>query len=213
MSWPDLESVIMQTIRETSLVLWAAFFLLVLYIFLAAKENIFCWPVGIAGSILSVAVYFSENYPFEAWLNICYALLGFYGWFEWQKGRKKNVEVDSGPSDKPIVNMRPKHLVIALFCGAAGALFLGFIGSEITASAKPWADASIASFSLLATWMTAKKYIENWLFWIVTNAGAAVLYFATGPRMYVFALLFLLYTFMSVAGYFSWRIIQKRSGA
>jgi nicotinamide mononucleotide transporter len=67
----------------------------------------------------------------------------------------------------------------------------------------PYLDAFITAFSLIATWMTTKKMIENWLYWIIVDALGILLF--ANREFYLLALLNIIYTSMALAGYFSWR--------
>lgn len=232
MSWTEIFAAIRQAAVSTSWQGWAATVTAVVYVILAAKENIFCWPFGVASSALSVLVYYESQLPFEAVLNIGYCALGIYGWWEWRKqkgeGREEGGDIKSeirsaksevrnpaGESEKqtgkPIVNLTMKTGLILLAAGIAGSLLCGWISWHFHTSSLPWSDSAITVFSIIATWMTAKKIIENWLLWVIIDAAAAIIYFIKGPELYLFAMLFILYTFIAVAGYFSWKKIQNRS--
>lgn len=231
MSWAEIYAAIRQAAVSTSWQGWAATVTAVIYVILAAKENIFCWPFGVISSALSVLVYFESQLPFEAVLNIGYCALGIYGWWEWRKqkgewrmegGVKSEVrsvksEIQNlkneqeGQTVKPIVNLRMKTGLLLLTAGIAGSLCCGWVSWYFHTSSLPWSDSAITVFSIIATWMTAKKIIENWLLWVIIDAAAAIIYFIKGPELYLFAMLFILYTFIAVAGYFSWKKIQSRS--
>jgi nicotinamide mononucleotide transporter len=209
MNWAEISAGFEEAARSTSLTSWLATFTAVIYVILAARENIFCWPFGILSSGLSVGVYASEELFFESLLNILYVVLGVYGWYQWRK-QKTNA---GGPRSKPITNLDVRTGVLLAATGIAGSVALGWFSWHFKTSSLPWADAAITVFSVVATWMTAKKIIENWIAWVFIDAAATVVYIVKGPSMYLFALLFIFFTLISVAGYFSWRKIQQTSGA
>jgi nicotinamide mononucleotide transporter len=198
MSGDDFLSAVVITLQETDLITWIATVTAVIYVLLALKENIWCWSFGIISSGLSVGVYINATFYYEAVLNVLYVLLGIYGWVMWARRKP-----DAG--EAPVTRIPPGELLLVCLTGVLAGLLLGYVGDRYTDSEFPSSDALLASFGVLATWMTAKKYIENWIFWVVIDAGSAVLYFFKGPSMYLFALLFIFYTFMAVAGYFAWK--------
>lgn len=194
----DPGEVLLTSIRETDLITWTATVTAVIYVFLALKENAWCWSFGIVSSALSVGVLFHEELIYEAVLNVFYVVLGIYGWIKWSK--------DKGAKDSTAIGRIPsKELLyacaLAVFCGVV----LGYIRSHNVENHFAYLDALTATFAVIATWMTAKKYIENWIFWIAIDAVSAVLFFLKGPQMYIFALLFIFYTFMAAAGYVAWK--------
>lgn len=198
MNGNDFLSAVVHSLQETDLITWLATVTAVIYVFLALKENIWCWSFGIISSGLSVGVYINAAFYYEALLNIFYVLLGIYGWVMWSRRQP-------GEQESPVTRISPKELLLVCCIGVVAGLALGYFGDHYTDSEYPSSDALLASFGVVATWMTAKKYIENWIFWVVIDAGSAVLYFFKGPSMYLFALLFIFYTFMAVAGYFAWK--------
>jgi nicotinamide mononucleotide transporter len=72
-------------------------------------------------------------------------------------------------------------------------------------------DAFVAWVSVLATWMVARKVLENWLYWIVVDSVAAALYWSQG--LHATAVLFVVYVVIAVRGYFTWRADLDRKVA
>ncbi len=191
-------------IQETDVITWIATVTAVVYVVLALKENIWCWSFGIVSSALWVSVYFNERLWYESLLSIFYVVLGVYGWISWSK-EKKNTDGNESIAELSITRMPSNILFICVSVAVVSGIILGFISSAISDNSFAYSDALIASFSVVATWMTARKYLENWLFWIVIDACSAALYLVKGPTMYLAAVLFIFYTFMAVAGYVSWK--------
>jgi nicotinamide mononucleotide transporter len=97
--------------------------------------------------------------------------------------------------------------------GLAEAAVLAAVGAAATygmllylrsvSDAAPFADASTTALSLIATWMQARKQIQNWLVWLAADAIYIPLYFVkalplTGVLYSVFAL-------MCVKGWRDWK--------
>ena len=59
----------------------------------------------------------------------------------------------------------PRVLAACAAVGAAGTVLLGSVLGRYTDQALPFWDSGITAFSLVAQWMLAKKYLENWLLW------------------------------------------------
>jgi nicotinamide mononucleotide transporter len=192
----EITSSIQETLIHTSILEWAIFFSALVYVVLATLENIWCWIFGIASSAMLVYLCFTGNLFLESGLNIFYVIIGIYGWYEWRCGSKEKSELT-------ISSFSLKNNLILILFGIAFWLPLGFIAHRYSTQALPYLDAFITAFSIIATWMQAKKIIQNWLFWILLNGLGIILYSYRG--FYLIALLSIIYTFLSVSGYFSWR--------
>ena len=95
----------------------------------------------------------------------------------------------------------PRHL-LALLVIAAVALLLGPRLAAVSTAAWPVLDTAATAGSLLATWMVARLYLENWLYWIVIDALSLFLYGSQG--LVLIALLYAVYLLIAVSGYVSW---------
>lgn len=202
------------SIRETDAITWIATATAVVYVVLALRENIWCWSFGIVSSALWVSVYFNERLWYESALSIFYVVLGIYGWIQWSKETKDKEVFDSAlkgesaEASKPsvVIGKIPSGtLLLCVSIAVVAGIAMGYISNAISENRFAYSDALLASFSVIATWMTAKKYLENWLFWIVIDACSAGLYLVKGPSMYLAAVLFIFYTFMAAAGFISWK--------
>jgi nicotinamide mononucleotide transporter len=74
---------------------------------------------------------------------------------------------------------------------------------HLTDSPVPYLDAVSTSLSIVATWMLARKILENWLLWIVADLISTGLYIYKG--LWPTTVLFLVYTVLAVVGYFQWK--------
>lgn len=204
MTRSDIIESVLNAIWQTSTTEWLIFITALLYVFLAALENVWCWLFGIASSALSVYLCYTGQLFLESGLNIFYVIIGIYGWYQWLYGSKEKEEL------KIISFSLPKNVQLLLIGGAIW-LPLGFISGKYSTQVMPYLDAFITAFSIVATWMTAKKILENWLYWIAIDALGVILYASRG--FHLLALLYFIYTLLAVAGYLKWRNKLKTSSA
>jgi nicotinamide mononucleotide transporter len=170
----------------------------ILYIFFSIRQNIFTWPTGIVTSALYVLVFFQSKLYAMMGLQVYYVFISIYGWHYWLKGAKnKNQE------KTPVTRLPNKNLLWLI--PATGFIYLAifFILKKYTDSPVPHLDSLTTSLSIVATWMLARKVIENWLVWILVDAVSVGLYFYRG--LWATTILFLVYTVMAIAGYFEWK--------
>ena len=151
------------------------------------------WLFGIAASSIGTAIFFHQDVMAQVGLNVFYAAMGIYGWFSW--GRK-NVD------ELPITRRKiPFHLAIV----AIGIVATILIVQLLDLYPQPRfqvADAFVTGFSLLATWMLARRILENWGYWIVTDTVAIWLYLQIGLNWY--AGLYAVYVVLSVIALIRW---------
>lgn len=166
------------------------------YVILAAKENIWCWPMGIIGSALSIWLFVDSKIYAESVLFTYYVIMGFYGWYVWSGGGSN--------FDTFTIRQLPlkTHLLIFL-SGYVLTAVLFFVLHTYTDAEMPLLDSFTTIFSFIATWMVAKRIIENWIYWICINALTVYLYFSRDLNVY--AMLSFVYTILAVYGYFEWK--------
>src|SRR5690554_5817814 len=121
--------------------------------------------------------------------------MGFYGWNQWSKQR-------SDDDDLKIVEWNLQKHVFLIIGGyiITGALFLAL--RKFTDAEMPLLNSFTTVFSFIATWLAAKRYIENWIYWVAVNALTIYLYLSQGVQVY--AMLSVLNTLMAVYGMYNW---------
>jgi nicotinamide mononucleotide transporter len=196
MHFSDITSSLSNAISQTSKTEWAGFICSLAYIILIAFENSWGWLFGIIASVLTAYLCFSGNLFFESGLNIFYVIIGFYGWYKWILGSEKKEAL-------PISKLSLLKNSYLILLGIIVWIPFAFVAKKYSTQAMPYLDAFITAFSIIATWMTARKLIENWIYWIILDALGILLFANRG--FYLYALLYIVFISMSITGYFSWR--------
>ncbi|MDP4188091.1 MAG: nicotinamide riboside transporter PnuC [Bacteroidota bacterium] len=179
---------------------WAGAILSLAYLFFSIKQNILLWPLGIISSALYVVVYLNTKLFALCGLQVYYVFISIYGWWFWKRGKTKGSK-DKG--DIPITHGSPSQTVVLTLITLSLFVLFAFILKRFMNSDMPYADSFITSLSIVATWMLARKIIDQWLVWIVADGISIVLYVYKG--MYPTVALFIAYTVMAVIGYISWK--------
>lgn len=204
----DISHSIITTIHQTSLIEWLIFILALLYVILAAIENVWCWLFGILASVFSVYLCYKGNLFLESGLQVFYVIIGLYGWYEWLYGAKKKqitARNETGTTDTQlkIISWPLLKCFYLILIGCFIWIPFGYISHHYSTQVLPYLDAFITAFSIVATWMTARKIIQNWVFWSVIDASAIVLY--ASREFYLIAILYAIYTLLAIIGYFQWK--------
>jgi nicotinamide mononucleotide transporter len=171
---------------------WLAFGFNLMYIILAGRGNVWCWVWGFFGTIFQFIVCLDADLKSDCVLQVYYLFSAIYGWVSWQA---KSTETNFSLKTLPLSN----HLFIAVL-GIAIALPLGYWWHS---AAFRYVDALLTAFSILTTFLTAKKYKESWLYWIAIDLSYALIYLDRDK--YLLALLSIIYFLFSVKGYFTWQ--------
>jgi nicotinamide mononucleotide transporter len=175
-----------------SIIECVAVFFSILYIILAAKENIWCWGAGVISASLYIYICLFAQLYSQTGLQIFYLFIAFYGYYHWNK-KEQSLQI--------IEWSIGKHLFI-LAIGSILTFLMGFYFTTYTNAKIPIADSFTTVFSIFATYMVAKKILGNWLYWIVIDTVAAYLYFSA--ELHLTSLLFVSYAIIAIFGYFSW---------
>lgn len=170
-----------------------------LYLILIIKENIWCWIFGIIGSLITVFLYFHTKLYLESILNAYYILAGFYGWWYWNKTKKKNAE----KAVVPVVTWKRNYHIANIVSCLAIAAGVGYLMQQHTDSPRPYIDAAMAIFSFSATYLEARKVLSAWIYWFIINGASIALQFDRGLHLYMY--LSIIYTIMSIVGYLQWK--------
>lgn len=172
----------------------------VLYLVLAIRENLWCWPAAFVASVLSVVVLYEARLYSESALNVFYAAMAVYGWYQWQFGRRPN---DSASAGLRIATWPWRLHAVAISGCLIASAGVGAVMSGYTAAAFPFLDAFVTVSSVLTTYMVARKILENWVYWLVIDSLSLYLYVARG--LYGYAALFALYLVLVVIGWYRWQ--------
>ena len=168
----------------------------ILYLLLAAKEDVKCWYAVIISSSLYFYIMYDAGLIMEAYLQIFYIVMALYGWFKWTK----SIQINSNNRIRTWSNM--KHF-ITITSVVILAVITGFILKKYTNAALPFLDAFTSWGAIITTYMVAQKILENWIYWFVIDSIS--IYIFLSRELYLTSLLFFIYLIIICFGYASWR--------
>ncbi len=169
-----------------------------IYIFLEIKAKLLMWPVGIVTSAFYIIVFFTSKFYADMSLQIYYLIISIYGWIYWYKGNKKSK------SKKLKISKTTKKTALTLIIITIFLFFImSYILSNYTDSPLPYWDSFTTALSIIATWMLAKKLIEQWIIWIIVDLVSMSLYIY--KKLYPTSFLFLVFTILAFVGFIEWK--------
>lgn len=177
-----------------------------LFLWLEYKASPWLWIPSIAMPAVYIPIFFSTRLYADLALSVYYILASIYGLICWLRhtGQDKSSGNTSGITETP----KDRYIHLA----AAGLLLNIAIGSALssfTDSNTPWADAFTTAWSIVAMYMLAKKYIQQWLLWIIVDIASAALYIY--KDLNYTAALYTLYAIIATAGYMKWKQLMKKT--
>jgi nicotinamide mononucleotide transporter len=172
-------------------------------IWLTTRRTLWCWPITLAADVLYLVVFYRAQLLSDALLQIFFVVFTLYGWWNWWRGVRQEGEVRVAP-------LAVMNTAIAVVAGIAGTFVLGAIAKRFHA-ALPYLDASLASFSLVASWWQARKHIANWWLWIVVD----LLYIGEYiyKDLWLTAVLYAVLVGLAVLGLREWRRAPQQASA
>ena len=182
---------------ETSLLEFIAVICGILSVWFSKQESILVYPFGIVSVTIFIFLTYEYGLYAETGINVYYFLMSIYGWWNW-----KNTK-DIARSQIPITKSTQKghFLNIATFLAAFIMIYLLLI--KFTDSTVPVLDALTTGFAVTGMYLMALKKIEHWLFWIACDLISIPLYIYKGLPFTSFQ--FLVFTYIAVLGWMSWR--------
>jgi nicotinamide mononucleotide transporter len=102
------------------------------------------------------------------------------------------------------VTRTPARLwLIFLMTGLGSWAVLSSITSRLPNAALPFMDSALVTVSLIAQYMMTKKYLENWILWIVVDVFYVGMFIY--KKLNLTAFNYLVYLGLAVVGYIAWR--------
>lgn len=169
------------------------------YIVLAAKESLWSWPFAFFSTLIYTIIFWEGALVSSSLLNFYYMVMAIYGFILWKgEGEDKRLKISTWSLTR--------HIGVIIF-GISSSLLLGYLLSIYTEAKFVYLDAFVMVFSIITTWMLAKKVLSNWLYWIVIDTAAIVLYWQSGYIVTI--LLFMIYIVLAVYAYIRWRKVHS----
>ena len=175
----------------------------VLGIWLSTRRLLICWPITLAADIIYLIVFYRARLYSDALLQVFFIVFTLYGWWHWWRGVREEGEVR-------VVPLRFTSMTAALAAGVVGSFVLGIIARRLHA-ALPYLDATLTSYSLVASWWQARKHIANWWLWIVVDVVYVGEYIY--KDLYLTAVLYAGLVGLAVLGLLDWGRAAARTRA
>lgn len=179
----------------------------IIAVYLAAKEKILTWPIGILNITTAFFIYYHVQLYSDMFLQIYFFGIGLYGWYNWKKEKRAHIP------------LKWLHNRVRIYTAAGivvSTLILGWIVSRLHVfgpalfplpASYPYADTLVAVMSIVANVLMAKRFIENWILWIAVDVLCVYLYYQ--KDIIFIALEFFFFLCIAVYGLVQWMKLKQ----
>jgi nicotinamide mononucleotide transporter len=179
-------------------------------VWLAARSNIWNFPVAIVSCGLYIEVFREARLYSDMGLQLAFIGLAAYGWYAWVQ-RRRAAGPATGPHPEatteagvlPISRTSAQLWAVLGGLGLAYALGAGYLLAYHSNAASPYYDSTTTAISLVAQYQLSRRKIENWLLWIGVDVVYVGLYWSRGLALT--SLLYVVYLALAAYGYWQWR--------
>jgi nicotinamide mononucleotide transporter len=197
-------------LTHTSLLEYIAVIAGIVSVWFSQREQVWVYPTGLINTSLFIYICWEGQLFGEASVNLYYTIMSLYGWWLWTR---KNEQAET--VWKIQFSTQKEWVMQLLFFGVTyGLLFsaISWLQSSFAPDAIPWADALASASAYTGMWLMARKKVESWYWWILTNITSIPLFYIKG---YVFTTVqFMVLLLMAVYGWKAWQkkaLIQEES--
>jgi nicotinamide mononucleotide transporter len=169
--------------------------LAILYLLLAIRQNIWCWLCAGISTAIYVYLFVNARLYMESALNVFYFGMAIYGWSVWYFGRSDGHEL-------PVSVWRLIRHAYAIAAIFAASLISGYLLNRYTDAAFPYLDSLTTWAAIWATFLVARKVLENWWYWLVIDIVSMFIYWSRDLQLT--SMLFAVYVVMIPFGLVSW---------
>ena len=179
------------------------------YIYQEYKASVYLWLTGIIMPVIYIFVYLDAHLYADFGMQVYYVLAAVYGFLAWQWNKFSNKGEGPRPAeDLPITHMPLRAVIPAAVVFIVMWIGIYYILILFTNSTVPVLDSFGNALSIIGLWALARKYVEQWLIWIVADIELSALY--VYKDIPFTAILYALYVVIAIAGYRKWIQIMKK---
>jgi nicotinamide mononucleotide transporter len=196
--------VLLEQAQAYSAVEALAVILAVLYLLLAIQQNIWCWVCAAISTAIFAWLFFGVALYMEAALNLFYFAMAVYGWMQWRRGTDDQ-------SSLPVVVWPARIHAVAILAVVLLSLSSGYILDTRSNAAFPYIDSLTSYAAVWATFLVARKVLENWWYWLLIDATMVYVFWAKDLEFT--AVLYIVYLLLIPVGLLSWTRSYREAAA
>lgn len=167
---------------------------------LMIRRNLWAFPVGLVAVTVQGVLFFRSRIYADAALQVFFFVTLAWGWWHWVKHRGRAREL-------PVTQLAARGRILVVGAATLATVVWALALGRWTDAVIPWRDAFIASFSVAAQILQARKQVETWPLWVIVNLVAIPSYWSASLAYSAF--LYLIYLGLAFAGWLEWQRAMK----
>lgn len=178
-------------------------------VFLAGRNSKYNFYVGYVYNIFLFVLFLHQHLYSAMILQPISLAINAYGHWRWTHPKEgERSAADSGRLK--VGNIPPRHLALYVLAVLGAAVAWTFVLKyAFNDPTNPWLDSLMLMLTLCAQYLSARKYWECWIVWLLVNIGNATLYILSG--LYIMPVVSALYIANGVWSLVSWRKMYKNN--
>ena len=173
-----------------------------LSVWFSKNNNILVFPTGMISTFIFIYLLYKSVLLGDMMINAYYFIMSIYGWYVWTREENNSTTLISR------INSKEKNICILIFIFSLIFVYSIYVYFDKWNSLTAYIDNLTTAIFFVGMWLMAKRKIENWIFWIIGDIISVPLYFYKGFTFT--SLQYLIFTFIAIAGYYSWKKILNK---
>lgn len=168
-----------------------------LSVYLAMKQNRWCWAISLVGLSAYMVWFWQNNLPFNALLQVVFIIQAVWGHIEWLKHANevsKKTAIANYSNKKSLLIMFFILIISALICAIYPA------ASKL--------DVFTSVGSIVAQQLMVWRVLQNWWLWIIIDL--AYLYLLALSNSAITFILYFIFLITAIISAFSWSKEYKK---
>ncbi|HHY2936560.1 TPA: nicotinamide riboside transporter PnuC [Enterobacter roggenkampii] len=200
-----------------------------LCIWLASLEKISNYAFGLINVTLFAIIFFQIQLYASLLLQLFFFAANIYGWYAWSRQNSQQeaeLQIRWLPLPKAIawfvacvvaigsmtVCINPVFAFLTrIAVSVMSGIGLNVTMPELQPDAFPFWDSCMMVLSIAAMILMTRKYVENWLLWVIINVISVAIFALQG--VYAMSLEYLLLTFIALNGSRMWINSARERGS
>jgi len=174
----------------------------VISVWFSRKNNILVYPTGIISVLLYVFICYEYKLYADSGLNVYYFIMSVIGWVNWTRKKSETFVF-------PISRCDNKEWIYGLSVFISVLIVLILILTHFTDSTTIVADSLVSSSAATAMWWMARRKLESWYAWTVSNIVAIPLFFY--KELYFTVGQYIVFLVLAIWGFYTWRSMIKNN--
>jgi len=164
-------------------------------VFYSMREHIWVYPTGLISTSIYVWICFEYKLYADMGINAYYFGMSIYGWYVWTHPKESETVL-------PVTWLDGKGWLVSVALFFISYPLLAYLLYNFTDSDVPYWDSFTTASAFVGMWLMAKKKVENWYFWLLTDLVSIPLYFYKGLVLTSFQ--YLVFTVLAAMGLVAW---------